>query len=96
LDSVGINRRAEVLAKAFRLGDFRPGFDRRNRVGHAHPSTTHATFPSTGGCNLPALRQVGFQANRRILKVERLGQHFAVGPEAMLKLNFALKFRSLR
>lgn len=37
--------------------------------------------------NLPALRQVGFQANRRILEVERLSQDCAVGEEAMLKLN---------
>jgi hypothetical protein len=38
-------------------------------------------------CNLPALRQVGFQANRRILEVERLSQDCAVGEEAMLKLS---------
>ena len=38
-------------------------------------------------CNLPALRQVGFQANRRILEVERLSQDCAVGEETMLKLN---------
>jgi hypothetical protein len=38
-------------------------------------------------CNLPVLRQVGFQANRRILEVERLSQDCAVGEEAMLKLN---------
>jgi hypothetical protein len=38
-------------------------------------------------CNLPALRQVGFSANRRILEVERLSQDCAVGEEAMLKLN---------
>jgi len=38
-------------------------------------------------CNLPALRQVGLQANRRLLEVERLSQDCAVGEEAMLKLN---------
>jgi hypothetical protein len=38
-------------------------------------------------CNLPALRQVDFQANRRVLEVERLSQSCAVGKEAMLKLN---------
>jgi len=38
-------------------------------------------------CNLPALRQVGFSANRRVLEVERLSQDCAVGEEAMLKLN---------
>jgi hypothetical protein len=38
-------------------------------------------------CNLPALRQVGFSANRRILEVERLSQDCAVGEEALVKLN---------
>jgi hypothetical protein len=38
-------------------------------------------------CNLPALRQVGFSANRRILQVERLSQDCAVGEEALLRLN---------
>ncbi|MGH9723291.1 MAG: hypothetical protein ACRD8O_24025 [Bryobacteraceae bacterium] len=38
-------------------------------------------------CNLPALRQIGFQANRRLIEVERLSQDCAVGEEAMLKLN---------
>jgi hypothetical protein len=35
----------------------------------------------------PALRQVGFQANRRVLEVERLSQDCTVGEEATLKLN---------
>jgi len=38
-------------------------------------------------CNLPALRKVGLQANRRVPEVERLSQDCAVGEEAMLKLN---------
>jgi len=38
-------------------------------------------------CNLPALRPVGFQANRRGLEVERLSQDCAAGGEAMLQLN---------
>jgi len=38
-------------------------------------------------CNLPALRQVGFQANRRLLEVERLSHDCAVGEEAMQQLN---------
>jgi hypothetical protein len=38
-------------------------------------------------CNLPALRQVGFSANRRVLEVERLSQDCAIGEEAMLQLN---------
>ena len=38
-------------------------------------------------CNLPALRQVGFQANRRLLEVERLSHDCAVGEEALQQLN---------
>src|SRR5438270_494202 len=38
-------------------------------------------------CNLPALRQVGFQANRRLLEVEHLSHNCAVGEEAMHQLN---------
>jgi hypothetical protein len=37
--------------------------------------------------NLPALRQVGFQANRRLLEVERLSHDCAVGEEIMHQLN---------
>jgi hypothetical protein len=35
----------------------------------------------------PALRQVGFPANRRLLEVERLSHDCAVGQEAMQQLN---------
>jgi hypothetical protein len=38
-------------------------------------------------CNLPALRQVGFQANRRLLEVERLSHDCVVGEEALHQLN---------
>jgi hypothetical protein len=38
-------------------------------------------------CNLPALRQVGFSANRRVLQVERLSQDCAVGEATMWKLH---------
>jgi len=38
-------------------------------------------------CNLPALRVVGFSANRRVLEVERLSQDCAIGEEALVKLN---------
>jgi hypothetical protein len=38
-------------------------------------------------CNLPALRQVGFQANRRLLEVECLSHDCAVGEEALQQLN---------
>ena len=38
-------------------------------------------------CNLPALRQVGFQANRRLLQVQRLSQDCAVGEQTLHRLN---------
>lgn len=38
-------------------------------------------------CNLPALRQVGFTANRRLLEVESLSHDCAVGEEALHQLN---------
>jgi hypothetical protein len=37
--------------------------------------------------NLPALRQVGFQANRRLLDVQRLSQDCAVGEDAFRRVN---------
>jgi hypothetical protein len=38
-------------------------------------------------CNLPALRQVGFQANRRLLDVQRISQDCAVGEGAFRRVN---------
>src|SRR5277367_3063787 len=38
-------------------------------------------------CNLPALRQVGFQANRRLLEVQQISQDCAIGEEAFRQLN---------
>src|SRR5262245_60865417 len=37
--------------------------------------------------NLPALRQVGFQANRRLLDVQRISQDCAIGEDAFRRLN---------
>jgi hypothetical protein len=37
--------------------------------------------------NLPALRQVGFQANRRLLDVQRISHDCAVGEDAFRRLN---------
>jgi hypothetical protein len=59
-------------------------------VGARTETTIHNTRDFSIGkrlCNLAALRQVGFQANRRILEVERLSQDCAVGEESMVKLN---------
>ena len=38
-------------------------------------------------CNLPALRRVGFQANRRLLEVQRLSHDCAMGEQALHQLN---------
>jgi hypothetical protein len=38
-------------------------------------------------CNLRALRQVGFQANRRLLDVQRISQDCAVGEDAFRRVN---------
>jgi hypothetical protein len=37
--------------------------------------------------NLPALRQIGFQANRRLLNVQRISQDCAVGEDAFRQIN---------
>jgi hypothetical protein len=37
--------------------------------------------------NLPALRQVGFQANRRLLNVRRISQDCALGEDAFRRVN---------
>lgn len=47
-------------------------------------------------CNLPALRQIGFQANRRLLEVERLSHDCAVGEEALHQLNRPLEVNGQR
>jgi hypothetical protein len=38
-------------------------------------------------CNLPALRVVGFQANRRLLDVQRVSHDCAIGEEAFQHVN---------
>jgi hypothetical protein len=38
-------------------------------------------------CNLPALRKVGFQANRRLLDVQRLSHDCAIGEEVFQHVN---------
>ena len=37
-------------------------------------------------CNLPALRQIGFEANRRILEVEKLSHDCGIGQQSFLQL----------
>jgi hypothetical protein len=38
-------------------------------------------------CNLPALRRIGFQANRRLVDVQRISQDCAVGEDAFKGIN---------
>src|SRR5262249_50391160 len=46
--------------------------------------------------NLPALRQVGFQANRRLLDVQRISQDCAVGEAAFRRLNDPIEVEGQR
>ena len=46
--------------------------------------------------NLPALRQVGFHANRRLLEVERLSHDCAVGEQTLHQLNRPLEINGQR
>jgi hypothetical protein len=47
-------------------------------------------------CNLPALRQVGFQANRRLLDVQQISQDCAVGEDAFRRVNEPIKVNGQR
>jgi hypothetical protein len=47
-------------------------------------------------CNLPALRQVGFQANRRLLEVQRLSHDCAMGEETLHRLNRPIEVEGQR
>jgi hypothetical protein len=46
--------------------------------------------------NLPALRQVGFQANRRLLDVQRISQDCALGEDAFRRVNEPVKVNGQR
>jgi hypothetical protein len=46
--------------------------------------------------NLPALRQVGFQANRRLLDVQRISQDCAIGEEAFRQVNEPVEVKGQR
>lgn len=46
--------------------------------------------------NLPALRQIGFQANRRLLDVQRLSHDCAIGETAFARLERPLEVRGQR
>ncbi|MFL6450225.1 MAG: hypothetical protein ACJ746_21485, partial [Bryobacteraceae bacterium] len=46
--------------------------------------------------NLPALRQIGFQANRRLLQVERISHDCLLSEETFQKLNRPIQIESQR
>jgi hypothetical protein len=46
--------------------------------------------------NLPALRQVGFQANRRLLDVQRISQDCAIGEDAFRRVNEPIEVNGQR
>jgi hypothetical protein len=46
--------------------------------------------------NLPALREVGFQANRRLLHVEKISQDCAIGEDAFQRVNQAVVVQGQR
>lgn len=47
-------------------------------------------------CNLPALRQIGFQANRRLLQVEKLSHDCILSEETFQKVNRPVQVESQR
>ena len=47
-------------------------------------------------CNLPALRKVGFAANRRLLDVQRLSHDCQIGEQAFLRVNRPMKVQGQR
>ena len=70
-----------------------------SEVGARPETTIHNTRDFYIGkrlCNRPALRQVGFPANRRLLEDERLSHDCAVGEEAMHQLNRAVEVNRQR
>jgi hypothetical protein len=63
-----------------------------NKEGRALRTETTINDPRDFGIgkrlsNLPALRRLGFQANRRLLDVQRISQDCAIGEEAFQKVN---------
>jgi hypothetical protein len=47
-------------------------------------------------CNLPALRQIGFQANRRLLDVQQISQDCALSEDTFARLNQPLQVNDQR
>jgi hypothetical protein len=61
----------------------------KRRAGLRTETTVNNTYDLGIGrrlCNLPALRQIGFAANRRILEVEKLSHDCGIGQQSFLQL----------
>ena len=61
----------------------------KQRSGLRTETTINDTYDFGVGrrlCNLPALRQIGFEANRRILEVEKLSHDCAIGEQSFQQL----------
>jgi hypothetical protein len=61
----------------------------KRRAGLRTETTVNNTYDLGIGrrlCNLPALRQIGFEANRRILEVEKLSHDCGIGQQSFLQL----------
>ena len=61
----------------------------KRRAGLRAETTVNNTYDFGIGrrlCNLPALRQIGFEANRRILEVEKLSHDCGIGQQSFLQL----------
>src|SRR5215813_10074856 len=61
----------------------------KRRAGLRTETTVNNTYDFGIGrrlCNLPALRQIGFEANRRILEVEKLSHDCGIGQQSFQQL----------
>jgi hypothetical protein len=61
----------------------------KRRAGLRTETTVNNTYDFGIGrrlCNLPALRQIGFKANRQILEIEKLSHDCGIGQQSFLQL----------
>src|SRR6201987_3164952 len=71
----------------------------KRRAGLRTETTVNNTYDLGIGrrlCNLPALRQIGFEANRRILEVEKLSRDCGIGQQSFLQLQRSAEIEGQR
>ena len=71
----------------------------KRRAGLRTETTVNNTYDLGIGrrlCNLPALRQIGFEANRRILEVEKLSHDCGIGQQSFLQLQRSAEIEGQR